>query len=264
MTKTLKTVIREAREDTQKLHGTPYLIIHTRNMKIDEEDTSNRRLGLRLEMYPNQNQHLSGKGSSDHVHMTHAVLSNLHSEKLMDTFDRHSIYDHTFQSEPMNRALWDRHNEPEWSPGLPHGSAALDTALNKFKVPKGGLTTFSGLQTDPSEAAKKHPENKLFLPAYTSTSINPSVSERFSREISPDPDTEVQHIMKFKFPQGMNAGAYVGHISKHPEEYEFLTRRGMSVHLDPNPEIIPYRSRKGRPNSHAKIWTAHVLGFHEK
>lgn len=104
MTKTLKTVIREAREDTQKLHGTPYLIIHTRNMKIDEEDTSNRRLGLRLEMYPNQNQHLSGKGSSDHVHMTHAVLSNLHSEKLMDTSDRRSIYDHTFQSEPMNRA----------------------------------------------------------------------------------------------------------------------------------------------------------------
>jgi len=261
MPKLLKTLIHEAKEDMKHLHGTPFLILHTRRASSQKE-LSEMYLNDHLKNYPNQNQHISGNVPDDPIYHTHTILSSLHSEKMYDDDERGAVFDHSFESEPMNRALWDRHNEPEWSPGLPNNTVKLDRALSKFKTPSGGLTTFSGLQSDPLEAAKKHPENKLFLPAYTSTSISPVVSGDFARSIKTPQGTEVKHILKFKFPEGMKAGSYIGHMSMHPEEYEFLTRRGMSVHLHPEPEIIPYKSLKN-PDAHVKIWTATPLGFHE-
>jgi hypothetical protein len=266
MTKTLKTLIREAKEDTKNLHGTPYLILHTRDKTLSEDDSTFNPSWRQLEIYPNQNPHISGSGSDwDHIHRSHRAMGDLYSRKEMDEEHQRAMYDHTFASYPTNSALWDRHNEPQWSHGLPKNVPILDKALGKFKIPSGGLTTFSGLQSDPSEAAKKHPENKLFLPSYTSSTIKPNVADNFIKPIRID-DTEVSHVMKFKFPEGMNAGTYVGHISHHPSEYEFLTRRGMSVHLEPEPEIIPYRpaGHRGAAKGQLKIWTAHPLSFHEK
>jgi hypothetical protein len=262
MTKTLKTLIRETKEDIKNLHGTPYLILHTRDKSISEADDFEKSIYDQFGSYPNQNQHLSGTGSDDHIYQTHKILSSLHPKNILDHEEHGSIYDYTVESHPTNQSLWNRHNEPEWSPGLPKNVPLLDRALGKFKVPSGGLTTFSGLRSDPSESAKKHPENKLFLPAYTSTTINPQISHSFARRKTQD-DTEVKHIMKFKFPEEMNAGAYVGHFAHHPREYEFLTRRGMSVHLDPEPEVIPYKPESLAGKGLAKIWTAHPLSFHE-
>lgn len=268
MIKTLKTVIREAREDAKKLHGTPYLILHNRKEKLSESEGSTNLLSQHLENYPNQNKHLSGNVSGDHIHQTHKILSKLYDYYNLGRIDREeydAINEHTADSQPLNSSLWERHNEPQWSKGLPKNVPILDRSLGKFTVPAGGLTTFHGLQTDPSEPARQHPENKLFLPAYTSTSINPAETEGFARAIKPDRDTEVKHIMKFKFPEGMNAGAYIDSISHHQSELEFLTRRGMSVHLEPEPEIIPYKPESpSTTKGLAKIWTAHVLGFHEK
>jgi len=262
MPKLLKTIIHEAKEDMKHLHGTPYLILHTRKASPQME-LSEMFLDDQLKNYPNQNQHISGNVPDDPIYHTHTILSSLHPKKMYDDDERGAVFDHSLESAPMNRALWDRHNEPEWSSGLPNNTAKLDRALGKFKIPSGGLTTFSGLQSNPLQAAKKHPENKLFLPAYTSTSISPLISGNFAKSIRSSDDTEVKHILKFKFPEGMKAGSYIGHMSMHPDEYEFLTRRGMSVHLHPEPEVIPYKAIR-TSNAHIKIWTAHPLSFHEK
>lgn len=275
MAKTLSTIISENKENIRDLHGTPYLIIHDRNnmfLENEEPKSSAWDHGAtsawhNLAMYPNQNSHLSGNVPHDmHMHMTHLMLSDLHSKSSLDDTDTNAIYNHTVSSRETNDALWRRHTEtdPAWAPDLPKSVPHLDKALKKFKVPVGGLTTFSGLQSDPSESAKKHPENKLFLPSYTSTTINPPVTYGFSKIINPDEDTEVRHIMKFKFPEGMNVGSYISSMSDHPTEYEFLTRRGMSVHLNPEPEVIPYKSPIRGKRGQLKIWTAHPISFHEK
>ncbi len=265
MAKTLSTIISENKENIRDLHGTPYLILHTRETSLSESEKSNQSLSEYLENYPNQNQHLSGSGPH-HLADTHKVLSSLYSHYTLGVVDRDeydAINEHTADSLPMNSSLWRRHNEPEWSSGIGKNVPILDRALGRFKVPSGGLTTFHGLQSDPSESAKKHPENKLFLPAYTSTTLDPAQTEGFTRAIKPDRDTEVRHIMKFKFPEGMNSGAYIDAISHHQSEMEFLTRRGMSVHLNPEPEVIPYRPDGGASKGRLHIWTAHPISFHE-
>jgi hypothetical protein len=266
MPKLLKTLIHEAKEDMKHLHGTPYLILHTRNDPLYEGKELNQSLSDTLEGYPNQNKHLSGDVSDDHTYHTHKVLSRLYDHYNLGRIDRDeydAINEHTADSQPLNSSLWERHNEPQWSQGLPENVPTLDRALSRFKVPTGGLTTFHGLQKDPSTFATKHPDNKLFLPSYTSTSISPTETEGFSRAIKPDRDTEVRHFMKFKFPEGMHSGAYIDAISHHQSEMEFLTRRGMSVHLDTEPEVLPFKPQNASKGL-LKIWTAHVLGFHEK
>jgi len=263
MAKTLSSLILENKQNVKDIHGTPYLIRHDRNNIVIENEEPQNPAWYHLTRYPNQNQNISGDAGDEHVYQTHMVLSSLHPKAEIGEDYRH-VYEHTVASHPTNDALWNRHTSPEWSAGLPKNVTHLDRATNKFQVPSGGLTTFSGLQSDPSEAAAKHPENKLFLPSYTSTTINPTVTERFAKGLKPSPETEIRHIMKFRFPEGMNAGTYVSSMSHHPTEYEFLTRRGMSVRLHPEPEVIPYKPSSDATHGKMKIWTATPLGFHEK
>lgn len=263
MAKPLSTLIRENTEMVKDLHGTPYLILHDRKSLVNEEVQSD---WYKLMTYQNQNRHISGNvDETEHINKTHEILSSLHPRSSFSDLEHKHVFEHTVESKPTNASLWNRHNDIRWAASLPKHVPILDTALGKFKVPSGGLTTFSGLQSDPSEAAKKHPENKLFLPAYTSTSISPAAAGSFAEKLKGEDGNQVRHIMKFKFPEGMNAGAYVAGHAHHPTEYEFLTRRGMSVHLHPEPEIIPYQRQNGKPVSgKIHIWTAHPLGFHEK
>jgi len=124
---------------------------------------------------------------------------------------------------------------------------------------------------------KEHFEKGMVhIPTFTSTSINPNVSKDFSRmkDITPyhgihdKQNTRIfeEHILHFKLPIGYNKGAYVGNISDHHREKEYLLDKGQkwkiaNHEITNRTEFEGYRSKhdKNRPTNknikHVHIWT---------
>lgn len=121
-----------------------------------------------------------------------------------------------FSSKPKDTA-------PEFVNKLKQGMNA--TPLDK------PLTVYSGTSFDPSKTTKN---SIMHAPAFTSSSIDPSIAHHFGDGNGPDGST---HIMQFNLPKGYNKGAYIQESSKHSNEFEYL--------MHPDQKFRYMGSRKG-------------------
>jgi hypothetical protein len=214
----------------------------------------------------NANDHIA-KGGPEKVDaaLQKQYKSNPHVEHLKQYSE--SSFD-------LNHALLDHHNEggdPNEMPMIADWDhiEGLDNALNHSKTKK-PMTVFSGVGFNPGKMAEKHPENNLYMPSYTSTSIDPKVASTFSKPLykdstgetmdhmyDPDKDEKEEgadnHILRINIPKG-HSGAYMGGTSSLPEEKEFLLPRQQTMKIHPTPETHEFTD--GYVTHRMHIWDA--------
>jgi hypothetical protein len=216
---------------------------------------------------------------NDHIGQTSdEVQDKLHAAHPFPRDVPHQmIKNYTNDSENLNRHLYNTHlmgREHLPSMGgiiIKH----LDAAIHSHKIPDhiSHLSVFSGTKFHPGDEAKKT-GGKLFLPAYTSTTIHPSTGFSFAREYERGtmrtfegdgehgPDSHVLHI---HVPKG-HPGVFVGKHSNHDKEKEFLLPRRTQLEVDPKPTIIEHQHMEldGPPKiGRIHVWHARALGVKE-
>ena len=216
----------------------------------------------------NANDHIA-KGGSDEVHDIldkHYDLSkNPHSEH----FDNYSD-----SSYAINASLFHHHNEGGAPNELPDEDindishddiTGLDKALNHKKTPK-PMTVFSGVGFNPGMMAAQHPKKQLYMPSYTSTSIDPNVAADFARPLPKgnsgedmkkydpsDKNGADHHVLRINLPKG-HPGSYIAGSSYHPDEKEFLLPRQQTMKINPKPEVQEFEHNGITHRMH--IWDA--------
>lgn len=174
------------------------------------------------------------------------------------------LYQSHIQGKPAPRII-DAHNNgsmmhPDEDPYHRHDVHGLDRALHHFSLPS-DLHVASGVKWDPGKLMNEHGTNKLFLPAYTSTSTRMQTATGFAGTFSRDDgpsqvpkawnDEVTRHVILMHIKKG-HPGAYVDHMSSFSGEKEFLLPRRSTIHLNPNPDVHTFA------NGHEwKIWHAH-------
>ena len=172
----------------------------------------------------------------------------------------------------LNRHLFDAHMGG-YDPGdriNSHNIPALDSALSHqgLHTP---LTVFSGLHFNPKESASGN--GRLFLPAYTSTSISSKIASDFGKTYHrnstdqnwDDNIPQERHMLKMDLPEGQK-GYYLGDHSDFDNEKEFLLPRRSVIQLHSTaPETINYKNPYAdRPVVHTMhIWHGRVMKPHE-
>ncbi len=171
-------------------------------------------------------------------------------------FDDHSIKainNYSAGSSDMNMYNLNRHNtsgKEELDLRHEKSNQALDKALHTHKLDR-YLDTYHGASFHPGVEAAKHPEGRLFMPAYTSTSISKHQAKSFGNEDS----NGHHHIIHFHHAPGA-AGGYIQQHSDYPDEHEFLIPRNVSWKIHPEPDSVDYAGRK------YKIWHAYDMQHH--
>jgi hypothetical protein len=64
--------------------------------------------------------------------------------------------------------------------------------------------------------------------------MHPDIARRFA---STDELDKYGHMLKIHIPEGSKHGMYIGHHSASPQEQEFLIKRGVKIHIHPEPEV---------------------------
>jgi hypothetical protein len=181
---------------------------------------------------------------------------------------------YTSASGIFNRSLIEQHNaqqngnEIELSDSYEARKNGLDNILRSHPAPR-DFDTYSGLGFDP----RKHmdSENKIYSPAYLSSSIDPNVASSFAKlhqngksiesmgfdEVDHDSPRE-SHILRIPVKKGSTHGSYVNGVSNFGPAYgaetggeqEFLHNRGATYKINPTPTVL----KDG--NYHYHIWDA--------
>lgn len=184
------------------------------------------------------------------------------------------LHNYTVKSRNLNNELVRRHvsGESEKPPRLfgigmsdtDKKIQRLDQALNKGRAPD-NMVVYSGTKFHPGIKAQQHPENKLFMPGYTSTTTDPDTALRFAarfkenseKDYGWNPKTEEgiphKHVIAFHVPKGYR-GLHISDVSQNEGELEHLLPRKTSWKLDENPEEREYNdyNSKGR----VSVWHA--------
>lgn len=166
------------------------------------------------------------------------------------------IDDYTSDSSRLNNYNMDRHKtryfEDQRTVSLEHEiqNKNLDRMLHSRRTPT-YLDVFHGAAFNPGEEASKHPENRLFMPAYTSTSISKKVAKGFGNP----QDDGYKHLIQFHLSPG-NPGGYIGHHSNFPDEREFLLPKDVSWRIHHTPDEHEEDGNK------IKVWHAYDMQHH--
>ena len=231
-----------------------------------QDPTYNRARASTVASLNNANDHIA-PGGSDEVHNT---LSDHYSD---NPHDEHLDY-YTHESYPINMALYSHHNEGGDPKKLPDEDIndishddikGLDKALKVNKTPK-PMTVFSGVGFNPGQMAAKHPQNRLYMPAYTSTSIGSHEASWFSKPLAKNSEQDSydpakdknkegadHHMLRINLPKG-HPGSYIGDLSNHPDEKEFLLPRQQTMQVNPKPEVHEFEHNGVTHRMH--IWDA--------
>lgn len=169
----------------------------------------------------NDNDHLGSNKDEIQKHL-HKIYDRVKSHPSWPAMSRY-----TSSSHDLNKYLVNRHNDPkEQFFNMKHASQAveLDKLMKEHKNPF-YLDVYHGATFHPGEEASKHPENRLFMPAYTSTSISKYTARGFGNG---------KHLIHFHLEPGAQ-GTFVGKHSNHPGEGEYVLPRNVSWKLHPEP-----------------------------
>jgi hypothetical protein len=170
--------------------------------------------------------------SYDHqdVERQHKQLVTQHRIPSKDEDAVQQIKDYTAGSSKVNRSLI--------KPGLfsfGNGPAKkLSGVIGKYTKPLQHDThVYSGLSNfDPSDHFRKG-KGTIHLPAFTSTSLHPSVALNFAPH---DPETGISHIIHFHLPAGYKKGLYIDGRSHVRGEREMLLDKGQTWKLKEPPK----------------------------
>ena len=225
-----------------------------------------------------------GANNWSHAHETHA---SMHLDKMDDDANPHIGRNaHEVQSEletrhdmsklePHERAALDQYSSSSFylnkdlhsaraegrgpSPEHKEQTEHLDSALKKQKLPY-PLTVHHGAYADIGKEAAKTSSREVHIPSYTSTSIKPSIANRFSNlHVDPTTDGHTTHVLRIHLPKGHH-GIYLGTRSQFSNEHEFLMPRNTRLRIAEHPEIHPHIHNK---DIKVHIWDAHPVEHHE-
>lgn len=139
----------------------------------------------------------------------------------------------------------------------------MDRALSHkpLHVP---LTVMSGLKKNPGLLLRGSTKNRLFHPAYMSTTIHPPISGTFASPLRPGTNDETttrqdhdRHFLKVDLEPGQH-GFFSGRRSFFDNEYEFTLPRGSVFHVHRH-EVHHVNSPSMAARSTVHIWHATVL-----
>lgn len=195
---------------------------------------------------------------------------------------RSNLYKYTQSSSELNQYLFDNHNngiENDEKYDIFH-LPTLDEATNFHKIPD-AMTVMSGVKFHPGEEAAKNPHNRIYLPAFTSTSIDKTIPHHFYKDHplqfneiqrnilknssieAYNPKPAERHILHIHLPKG-HPGAYVEGHSNFNGEFEMLLPRNLSLQVDPKPISMEYKGQdfgKHGISNKIHIWNSHPVNI---
>jgi hypothetical protein len=206
----------------------------------------------------NANKHIGGD-----VGEVQSELETRHDMNHLSDAEKNRVHEYSDSSWHLNRELYNAHKEgrrhdPERDQSISH----IDSALKRHKLPY-PLKTFSGTHFDVGAEASKTPSREIHLPAYTSTSIKPSVARGFAQDqkaTNPSTGRRIQHMIRFHLPKGHH-GLYLGTRSNFTNEHEFLLPRNTRIKVGEHPEIHPHPYDR---NTEIHVWDAHPVDHHSE
>lgn len=183
-------------------------------------------------------------------------------------------------------AMYAKENIKEHQDQVKH----LDSAMHKSKnAREHDMYVMHGLKNwHPGKEAAKHPDGHIMLPAYTSTSIDPSIGHGFTYHDTTakvkDPKNPnrtdhtkipTAHVLKIHV-KPEHKGVYLGKYSAHDHEHEFLLPRKTVLKIHKKPTIhtdtqhyeytdwgapgSPTKTRINKRRTH--VWHAEIVHQH--
>lgn len=208
--------------------GTPFqggIRADKKDVKEDIHPKGEKDVYKFLRDMPNINPHIAED--------VDGVQEALHKHHTTEHLGFEHIKDYTIDSSPLNTHLFEHHAKygDPYHPVLPefhHLVHGMDQALSHkpLHVP---LKVMSGLKKNPG--LTMGPEQRLYHPAYLSTTIKPEVAQSFAERLVPgknEPGSIHQHSDQHFLLAHLEAGQhgfYVGHNSSYDHEHEFIMPR---------------------------------------
>ena len=207
------------------------------------------------QMDKNANPHIGPE-----AHDVQAELEARHDMSKLQHHEKEALGKYSSSSFYLNRDLHDARAEGRGpSPEHQEQTEHLDSALKKQTLPY-PLTVHHGAYADIGKEAAKTSSREVHIPSYTSTSIKPSIANRFSNlHVDPETNKSVTHVLRIHLPKGHH-GMYLGTRSQFTNEHEFLMPRNTRLKIGEHPEIHPHRHDK---DTQVHIWDAHPVDHHE-
>jgi hypothetical protein len=143
--------------------------------------------------------------------------------------------------------------------------SGLDSILNRSRVPRNitvmhGINAVSSENFNPGEVASQHPERHIRMPAYLSTTVDPSVATSFAKPIKWEGDIKkptTTHILRIHLKRGQKGYRYVGDRSSIAGEHEGILGRGKLLKIGEHPTIIDHPT-----GGQIHVWDAHMVDEH--
>ena len=195
----------------------------------------------------------------------HRIKLNRHSDDLEayyhsfnhdDKRDDFGLY--TFDSRAINKHLIAHHLRESYTPNdtLARHANTIDGHLDTYSNPAPkDFHVYTGVGDSLDiKKIRDNPENgnRMYLPAYTSTSIDPTIAEQFTKNSrnldfygAPIRKKPYREIVRLHIPRGSTHGTYLGstgYDGGDGHEYEYLMHRGSHIEFQGKPRIYPILS----------------------
>ena len=212
--------------------------------------------------YSEREKYAANSKEAERIHSLHSEIK-----------DGHAISHYVLNSLPINSALHEHYGKT-FNPDLDvsgwDGLDKVSTPLDKAKeldtqlqghVAKEDFHTYTGLFYSPfKHAIDEQGNHMVHMPAFTSTSTSFKKALTFSES---DHTTKheplkhggqiksgARHVLKLNIPKGTQI-ASVKHLSRNPDEDEFLMNRGYDIAINPTPIMA-----SGESNVPVYVWSA--------
>jgi len=160
------------------------------------------------------------------------------------------LHDYTQYSKPLNSQLWKKAihgTNPDNNIQNIH-QRLIEAIASCKKIPD-SFVVYSGVKNRQNTMPHHLSQfGEVTMPSYISTSTSPRIATGFSEnDINGN-----KHILRIKIPRNFQHGAFIGNISEHPYEKEFLISSHRNLLILPNPKIID------SSNGKLHIWDAEI------
>lgn len=208
------------------------------------------------------------------------LLSDLVDPKPQNPIVATYIKEYTRDSRDYNFHLLHKHNVKGFEvvggdkdDNIESDIEKISSAIKTFAKPlPETVHTYAGVGMRHIESLENSEGGKVHFPAFTSTSINPTISHSFAARIN-----HTKHLIHFILPKGYDRGVYIAHptYSAHHSELEMLLDKGQTWHhvkrrefLTPLGEkqvvhtLVPhdYKIEEAYDSSHP-IWDTHLSSY---
>lgn len=218
--------------------------IHGPHKVMDEREWENHHDNHHLGEHPDavhdklNMSHDKWKEHPDHDH----VFKYTQSSATLN----HNLIQHASGQDPFRHEDHHTEHDKEWTDSQKlkheHHVAGLDNALKHSKLEHDVHVYHGTYRWHPGEEAAKNSQNKVKLPAYTSTSIEKEKARGFAGR------GDSSHVLHIHMKKGQH-GMYVGSHSDFAHEREMILPRNTTLKIHPHPTKL---------SDGTHVWHAHV------